>query len=109
MLSGLADVGGLKPLGAPGHLELDLVALGQALEALSLDGVEMHEHVFAALLGDEAVPLRVVEPLDCTLCHGPLPLSSEARASVKPRHHGGGSSVSGGQTETPRDPRSSRR
>src|SRR6266511_3218491 len=29
----LADVGGLETLGAPAHLELDLVALGQALEA----------------------------------------------------------------------------
>ena len=58
--SGLAHVGGLKPLRAPGHLELHLVALGQALEALRLDGVEVHEHVLTALLGDEAVALRIV-------------------------------------------------
>ena len=65
----LADVGGLEPLGALGHLELDLIALGEALEALRLDGVEVHEHVVASLLGDEAVALRVVEPLDRSLCH----------------------------------------
>src|SRR5262249_6498818 len=32
-----ANVGGLKALRAAGHLEFDLIALGQALEALSLD------------------------------------------------------------------------
>src|SRR3990167_5082433 len=69
MPSGLAHVGGLEPLRAPGHLELDPIALGQALEALGLNGAEMHEHVLATLLGNEAVPLRVVEPLDRTLCH----------------------------------------
>src|ERR1700730_9091930 len=67
--SGLPDVGGLEPLRALGHLEFDLVALGQALEARPLDGVEVHEHVLASLLGDEAVALRIVEPLDRTLSH----------------------------------------
>src|SRR5512146_780355 len=83
----LTNVGGLEPLRALGHLEFDLVALGQALEALSLDGVEVHEHILASLLGDEAVALRIVEPLDGTLCHRHY-LSCEACASVKPRHHG---------------------
>src|SRR5262249_10052794 len=32
-------------------------------------GAEMDEDVLAILLGDEAVALRVVEPLDLTLCH----------------------------------------
>src|SRR6185295_6493056 len=67
--SDLADVGGLEPLGALGHLELDLIALGEALEALRLDGVEVHEHVVAGLLGDEAIALCIVEPLDRSLCH----------------------------------------
>ena len=61
--SGLPNVRGLEPLRALGHFELDLVALGQALEALGLNGVEMHEDVLATLLGDEAVTLRIVEPL----------------------------------------------
>src|SRR5260370_4322370 len=65
----LADVGGLKPLGPLGDLELDLVPLDDALETLSLDGAEMHEHVLAILLGDEAVPLCVVAPLHVTLSH----------------------------------------
>src|SRR5262249_51710141 len=69
----LADVRSLKALGPPGDLELDPVALDQALEALSLDGAEVHEHVLAVLLGDEAVPLRVVEPLHVTLSHLLLP------------------------------------
>ena len=64
LLSGLADVGGLESLRTLGDLELDLIALAQALEALGLNGVEVHEHVVAALLGNEAVPLRIVEPLD---------------------------------------------
>src|SRR6266404_1882488 len=67
--SGLPNVGGLEPLRALGHLEFDLVALGQALEARPLDGVEVHEHVLASLLGDEAVALSIVEPLDRTLRH----------------------------------------
>src|SRR5262249_36737567 len=67
--SDLADVRGLEPLRAPRHLELHAITLGQALEAVGLDGAEVHEHVLAILLGDEAVPLRVVEPLDLTLCH----------------------------------------
>src|SRR4026209_102157 len=71
-----AHVGGLEPLRALGHLELDLVALRQALEALRLNGIEMHEHVLAALLRDESITLRIVEPLDRTPCHwNQLPLS----------------------------------
>src|SRR6266478_5746911 len=65
----------LQALGAPAHLELDLVALGQALESGSLNGAEVHEHVLAVLLGDETEPLRIVEPLHATLSHLYLPLS----------------------------------
>src|SRR5262249_38499471 len=65
----LTDVRGLELLRAPRHLELDSIALGQALEALGLNGAEMHEHVLAILLRDEAIPLRVVEPLHVTLSH----------------------------------------
>src|SRR5262245_58803177 len=38
------DVRGLEPLGSPADLELDPIPLGQALEPLSLDGAEVHEH-----------------------------------------------------------------
>src|SRR5689334_19314992 len=69
----LPDVGSLQPLGPLGHLELDLVALGQALEALGLNGAVMDEDVFPAFDLDEAVPLCVVEPLDRALCHTSVP------------------------------------
>jgi hypothetical protein len=32
----------------------------------------VHEHIRAAFLGDEAEPLRVIEPLHCALCHLPF-------------------------------------
>src|SRR6266498_108672 len=89
LVSGLANVGGLDSLRAPRHFELDLVTLGQALEALGLDGAEVHEHVLAVFLGDKAIPLRIVEPFHASLSHLYLPLSSEACASVMPRHHDG--------------------
>src|SRR4030095_1172916 len=93
--SGLANVGGLESLRSPGHLALDPISLGQALGGLGPNGVEVAEPVLAPLLGYEAVPLRIVEPLDGTLCHR-LYLSGEADASVKPRQHGGGPLCSGG-------------
>src|SRR6266851_5626535 len=66
---GFADVRRLQPLRAFGDFELDFVALGQALEALCLDGAVVDEDILAALDLDEAVPLRIVEPFDGTLCH----------------------------------------
>src|SRR3954468_21218803 len=41
-------VGGLLALGTLDDLELDRLALGQGLEALTLDGRVVHEHVLAA-------------------------------------------------------------
>src|SRR5262249_57708321 len=67
--SDLADVRGLKTLRTARDLELHLITLGQALEALSGDGAEMDEDVLAAHLGDEAEALCVVEPLHSTVCH----------------------------------------
>src|ERR671931_345157 len=66
---GLANVRGLETLGAACHLELHLVTFRQTLEALRGDGAEVDEDVFAALLRDEAESLRIVEPLDSTVCH----------------------------------------
>src|SRR5262249_12381587 len=65
----LADVRGLQPFRTAVDVELDLIALSEALEALPLDGGVMHEHVLAALLRDEAEALRVVEPLHSSRCH----------------------------------------
>src|SRR3989441_1136407 len=63
------DVGRLKTLWAARHLELDSVALRQALEAVALDGAVVDEDVLTAVLRDEPVALRIVEPLYSTLCH----------------------------------------
>src|SRR5947208_398284 len=65
----LPDVSRLKTLRSAGNLELDLIAFGKALEAVGLDGAEMDEHVLATLLGDKAIPLRIVKPLHLTLSH----------------------------------------
>src|SRR5687767_12787930 len=65
----LPDVGCLQTLRAAGHFELNPVTLGEALEAVRLDGGVVDEHVFATLLRDEPVALGVVEPLHLSLCH----------------------------------------
>src|SRR5438309_11973843 len=65
-----ADVPSLGTLGALLDLVLDLRAFGEALEALAGDRAEVNEDVVAAVgLRDEAVALRVVEPLHGSGCH----------------------------------------
>src|SRR5262245_4476992 len=66
---GLANVRGLETLGAACHIELHLVTFRQTLEALRGDRAEVDEDILAALLRDEAEALRIVEPLDSTVCH----------------------------------------
>src|SRR5262245_12948778 len=56
----LPNVGGLKPLRPFRHFEFHLVALGQTLEPLSLNGAVVDEDIFPALDLDEAIPLRIV-------------------------------------------------
>src|SRR5262245_22683297 len=64
------DVLPLRALGAPLGLELDLRALGERLEAVAADRRVVDEDVLAAVArGDEAVALRVVEPLHSSCCH----------------------------------------
>jgi hypothetical protein len=50
----------------------------------------MHEHVLAILLGNESVPLRIVEPLHVALSHLLSSFREAWNASVIPRHHDGG-------------------
>src|SRR3954454_13343447 len=51
-------------------LELDLRALGERLEAVAGDCAVVDEQVLTACVrGDEAIPLRIVEPLDGSGCH----------------------------------------
>ena len=68
-LGGL-DVGGLLALRALGDFEGDLLAFLQRLEAIHVDGREVREQVFAAAVrGDEAEALRVIEPFYDASCH----------------------------------------
>src|SRR6266851_1300401 len=67
--SDLADVLRLQPLWTLGDVELDVVALGEASEALRLDRCEVDEHVWTRLLRDKAKAFRVVKPLHLTLSH----------------------------------------
>src|SRR5919106_1484480 len=68
----LNDVLRRRALLALHDVELDLIALGQGLESLRLNGGVMNEAVLlAALRRDKTEPLRVVEPLHGTggACH----------------------------------------
>src|SRR5574341_887919 len=65
-----ADVRRLQALGALVDVELHLLPLGEAAEPFGLDGGVVTEDVAAAaVLGDEAEALRVVEPLHGASCH----------------------------------------
>src|SRR2546423_14644534 len=77
--SGLANVLCLQPLWTLRNVELDVVALGEAPEALRLDRCEVNEHVWTRLLRDKAKALRVVKPLHLTLSHTVLPLHNGAQ------------------------------
>src|SRR5205807_854566 len=64
------DVRGLGPLRALTGLVFDLRPFGERLEAVAADLRVMDEQVLTAVLGlDEAVALRVVEPLHASGCH----------------------------------------
>src|SRR6267378_7684473 len=67
--SDLANVLRLQPLWTLGDVELDVVTLGEAAEALRLDRCEVDEHVWTRLLRDKPKAFRVVEPLHLTLSH----------------------------------------
>jgi len=60
-------VAGLETLGALFNSELNLLAFLQVLETLALNGREVDEDIIAAIASEEAVALRSVEPLDCTV------------------------------------------
>src|SRR5262249_23098236 len=63
------NVLGLPALGSLYDVELHGLAFLQRTESVRLDGGEMHEYILAVLAADEAVALRVVEPLHGTLFH----------------------------------------
>jgi putative membrane protein len=65
-----SDVLRLGALCALGAFELDLRTLGERLEAVAGDCAVVDEQVLTACVrGDEAIPLRIVEPLDGSGCH----------------------------------------
>src|SRR6185503_13215927 len=69
-LLGRPDVRGVGAFGALADVVLHLVILLQRLEAAALNGGEVNEKVFAAIVRrDEAETLGVVEPLDGTCTH----------------------------------------
>src|SRR5881296_178130 len=84
----LLDVGCLKTLRTASYFELDPVTLSKALETLGLDGAVVDEHVLAALLCDEPVTLRIVEPLHLSLSHTSN-LSLGGLQAPCSRHRGG--------------------
>src|SRR3989440_9388574 len=66
---GAGNVRGVQSFVASLHLELHYLPFSERLEAVHLDGREVHEHVLAALLFNEAVPLGIIEPLHLSLSH----------------------------------------
>jgi hypothetical protein len=66
----------VEPLVALLHFELHDLTLGERLEAVHLNRREMHEHVFAALLLNEAIAFGIIEPLHLSLDHDPPPAVS---------------------------------
>ena len=62
-LNDLAHVGCLRPFLSLDDLEFDLVALLQALIPVARDGTIVDKNVRSTVAPEEAVPLRIVEPL----------------------------------------------
>ena len=80
--SGGADVFGFFALASGADVELDSLAFGQSRDA-HLQVGDVHEHVVAALPGNETETLVVVEELHCAL-HGATNLSLTADPSGWP-------------------------
>src|SRR5204862_1461942 len=70
-----SQVGGSEPFGALLDVVLHRLVFLERLETAALDGREVHEHVFGAVVrSDVAETLRVVKPFDLTGTHVLLPL-----------------------------------
>jgi hypothetical protein len=64
------DIGSLFALGALHDVKGNLIAFLQRLETTHIDGGEMSEKIFAAIIGrNKTKTLGIVEPLDSTECH----------------------------------------
>src|SRR5438093_10264114 len=70
------DVRRLRALGTLALLELHPSTLSEGLEAVAGDVAVMDEEILRALVGgDEAVPLRIIEPFDDSVSHKKTPPS----------------------------------
>jgi hypothetical protein len=68
--SGGLNVGRLLALRPLGYFEGNLLAFLEGFEAVHVDGGEVREQIFAAIVGrDETIALRVIKPFDGTSCH----------------------------------------
>src|SRR5687767_4039165 len=63
-------VGCMQSFVASFDLEFDFLTFSKSLEAIHRDRREVDEYVFTAILLDEAVTLRVIEPLHFSSGHG---------------------------------------
>src|SRR5689334_16879261 len=81
------DVGGLAPLVAFDHIELDAIAVCQAAVTLRLDGREMDEEILALLGLDEPEPFAGVEPLHRALSPAFTAAAATAAAVHRWRGH----------------------
>src|SRR5436309_903982 len=86
------DVRRVQPFLPSEHFEFHGLTLGECLEAIHLNRREMHEHVLAAFLLDETIPLRVVEPLHLSPSH--FDLSCEVPTPRRYRRQPGKGSAS---------------
>jgi hypothetical protein len=68
-ISDRADVLGFFALLAGHSVELDALALFEALVTVALNVGEMYEDVITLLARDESESLFCIEKLHCTLCH----------------------------------------
>jgi hypothetical protein len=72
---------------ALGHREFNTLSLFQIAEAIATDSAEVHEHIFAAIAGDESEALSAIEPFNGSLfsvSHGDLELLSSNFGSRVP-------------------------
>jgi hypothetical protein len=95
-MSAMRELGGaqivcrrLSGLAIGNNVERDLLSLIEAVHAGAFDCADMHEDIFAAVLGsNESETFLAVKPLDCSLHHGSFPCVC---VKIKPRANAAGS------------------
>ena len=71
------DVRRVEALFSGADFELYLLSFGESFESVHLNRREVHEHIFAAFLLNEAVSLGVIEPLHLPSGHSSCLLLGE--------------------------------